>query len=175
MKWIALLALGLAGCGPEPQPRQPDTLPTPSGPPIAQSAAPQPKAAAVADAPRWESLVRGSSTALRLVEADGSHRMEISCIGEPGRMAVSVPGFSTIGSEDRFSLGLGDEPVTLVADIARREGVSAEGPVPDNLEDLFAEAKRISALYGTQRVGPVAPPPPELVRALSKSCEKLRS
>ena len=37
-----------------------------------------------------------------------------------GHAGDAVAGFTTIGSEDRFSLGLGNEPVTMVADIGRK-------------------------------------------------------
>ena len=170
MKRIALLTLALAGCDAEPQPAQPDTLPTPSGPPVAQQA-PQPSQPPLPIGPQWESAVRGEGMALRLVEA-GRLRMEIACL-PPARLAVNVPGFTTIGSEDRFSLGLGNEPVTLVADLSAENGVAAEGPVPDNLEGLLEGADQVTALYGTQQVGPVGPPPPQLVDAFTDACEKL--
>ena len=170
MKRIALLTLALAGCDAEPQPAQPDTLPTPSGPPVAQQA-PQPSQPPLPIGPQWESAVRGEGMALRLVEG-GQLRLEIACT-PPARLAVNVPGFTTIGSEDRFSLGLGNEPVTLVADLAAENGVAAEGPVPDNLEEMFRAADQVTALYGTQQVGPVGPPPPQLVDAFTDACERL--
>jgi hypothetical protein len=170
VKRIALLTLALAGCDAEPQPAQPDTLPTPSGPPVAQQA-PQPSQPPLPTGPQWESAVRGEGMALRLAEG-GQLRMEIACL-PPARLTVNVPGFTTIGSEDRFSLGLGNEPVTLVADLSAENGVAAEGPVPDNLEELLEGADQVTALYGTQQVGPVGPPPPQLVDAFTDACEKL--
>lgn len=172
MKRILLPVLLLAGCGPEPQPAQPDMLPTPSGPPLAQQAAPPPAQPAAPAGPHWEGAVRGAATALRLVEG-GAVRMEMACLDAPARLAVEVPGFTVIASEDRFALGLGNEPVTLVADIERREGVAAEAPIPANLEDLLDAADQVTALYGTQRVGPVAPPPPRLVDAFAQACRAL--
>lgn len=172
MKRILILVAALTACGPEPQPQQPDTLPTPSGPPVAQQPTPQPAQPAPAPTPQWESAVQGGGMALRLVEA-GEVRMEISCLASPARLAVQVPGFTEIGSEDRFSLALGQEPVTLVADLGRTGGVTAEGPVPGNLEELLEKTKQVTALYGTQQVGPVAPPPAPVIQAFAEACRKL--
>jgi hypothetical protein len=171
MKRILILFAALASCGPEPQPAQPDTLPTPSGPPVPQ-AAPQPPGPATAAAPMWESVVQGDAMVLRLVEG-ADVRMEMACLASPARLAVEVPGFTVIASEDRFSLGLGAEPVNLVADISRTEGIAAEGPIPGNLKQLLDRAKQVSALYGAQQVGPVPPPPPGLVGAFAEACKKL--
>ena len=173
MKRILIAALAaLAGCGPEPQPQQPDTLPTPSGPPLAQQASPPPAQPAPTPTPPWESIVTDGAMALRLVE-DGEVRMTMACIAAPARLVVEVPGFTPIMSEDRFSLGLGQEPVTLVADLRRTDGVAAEAPVPANLEELLGQAKQVTALYGTQRVGPVAPPSRQLIDAFADACGKL--
>jgi hypothetical protein len=109
---------------------------------------------------------------LRLVER-GDARMEVACLASPARLTVEVPGFTAIGSEDRFSLGLGEEPVTLVADLSRPNGVAAEGPIPANLEALLRNAGQVTALYGTQRIGPVEPPPPQLIDAFAEACERL--
>lgn len=167
-----LLAFVMSACGAPSEPGQPDTLPTPSGPPLAQQSAPQPVQPAAADPIQWETVVQGPATTLRLVES-GATRLQMTCIGRPARLIVNAPGFAAIGSEDRFSLGLGDRPVTLVADLRARSGVTAEMPMPDNLPALLREAKAISAYYGQQRVGPFAPPPPELARAFADACESV--
>jgi hypothetical protein len=169
---IFIPALLLAACGPEPQPRQPDTLPTPSGAPLAQQASPQPREARPPVTAVWESAERRGGTALRLTEGDRSS-LELACIGRPARMIVRAPGFKVIESEDRFSLGLGDEPVTLAADLRRRNGVTADAAIPENISDLLREAKQVSARYGNQRIGPAPPPSPELARAFGEACRKL--
>nr|WP_295373185.1 hypothetical protein [uncultured Sphingosinicella sp.] len=169
-----LIALAASACGPAPQPANPDTLPTPSGPPVAQQPEPQPlQPAPAADAAQWESAVSGPATSLRLVEG-GQPRLALTCLPNPARLVANAPEFKPIGSEDRFSLGLGDEPVTLVADLGAQGGVTAEAPVPETLPQLLRQAKQITARYGTQQVGPVAAPPPQLIRAFFEACGKLR-
>lgn len=167
-----LIAFAIAACGPAPDPGQPDTLPTPSGPPLAQQSAPRPVQPAGADPIQWETVVQGPATTLRLVES-GATRLQMTCVGGPARLVVNAPGFEAIGSEDRFSLGLGDRPVTLVADLRARPGVTAETPMPENLPEFLRDARRVSAHYGQQRVGPFAPPPPELVRAFVGACRSV--
>jgi hypothetical protein len=84
---------------------------------------------------------------------------------------VSVPSFKPIGSEDRFSLALGEEPVALVADPTRQKtGVTAEGAVPGNFTELLGKAERIGAIYGNQQIGPHPAPPKALLETLAKEC-----
>jgi hypothetical protein len=169
-----LIALAIPACGPAPEPANPDMLPIPSGPPVAQQPTPEPLQPAPAEVPQWESVVSGPATSLRLVEA-GTPRLALTCLGRPARLVANAPGFKPIGSEDRFSLGLGAEPVTLVADLrAKGGGVTAEAPIPASLPQLLRRARQVSARYGTQQVGPVAPPPPQLLQAFSRSCQQLR-
>jgi hypothetical protein len=173
MKPIVILAAAamLASCGPEPQPEQPDTLPMPSGPPLAQQAAPQPVQPAPVPTSPWESRVAGGAVELRLLEG-GEARMRMACLASPARLSVEVPGFTAIGSEDRFSLGLGNEPVTLVANLSHPNGVAAEGAIPANLEALLRDARQVTALYGTQQIGPVDPPPPQLIETFAEACQE---
>lgn len=165
-RFTLILALGCAACGPaneaEPGGRE---LPQPSGPPIVQQAEPEQDKPTVTPATPW----RARDDALELVSAETTV-LTIACRG--GNLIVSAPGFTPIGSEDRFAFGLGTEPVTLVADPTRqsRPGVTAEGPVPENFAELWRRAERISALYGTQRVGPEAAPPPALAQNFLQSC-----
>lgn len=97
--------------------------------------------------------------------------MSIFCPQARTRLVVSVPGFKPIGSEDRFALALGEEPVTLVADPTRqKQGVTAEGAAPENFGDLLDKAERIGARYGSQQSGPHAMPPKPLREALAEEC-----
>jgi hypothetical protein len=87
------------------------------------------------------------------------------------RLVVSVPSFKAIGSEDRFALALGREPVTLVADPTQpKSGVTAEGAVPESLKGLLEKTESIGAHYGNQQVGPLPAPPKALVEALARGC-----
>lgn len=179
---IVTLLLALAACGSETEPEAdnvaaPVDLPQPSGPPIVQQVQPD---AAAGPSTRlglgWESVASGEGATLRLNNPDGSLRMSIACLADPGRLVVAVPSFTPIGSEDRFAFAVGNEPVTLVADPTRQRpgaGVTGEGPIPDDLASLLAGANEIGALYGTQRVGPHIPPPAELAGGFAEACADL--
>ena len=173
-----LVLLVAAGCGDSanaPEDKAAGTelgVPVPSGPPVAQQVGP----AAVPDnsgngAPRWESATGEEGTILRLVNPQGTVVMSLACRADSGALAARVPAFSAIGSEERFSLALGDEPVALVADTAGKSGVVAQGPVPGDFADRLGEAKAISALYGTQRSGPHPAPPGQLRKAFAQTCK----
>ena len=173
MRFLPIFLL-LAACdsaAEQKQDEEPVELPVPSGPPIVeQEDVPD---TSLDGAPRWESATGAGGTALRLVGEGGRLEMSMSCASAPKRLIVSVPHFSPIGSEDRFSLALGQEPVTLVADPTRQPqpGVTAEGAVPDNFAQLLERADRIGALYGTQRSGPHPAPPEPLRKALAEECD----
>ena len=168
------LALRLAAfasstaCTREEPPGEPDgkELPQPSGPPVVQQVEPEQDKPTVDDAASgWRSVGGG----LALVDA-GKTILTIRCEG--GKLIVHAPAFSPIGSEDRFAFGLGDEPVTMVADptLQPGPGVTAEGPVPENFAAWWRSADRITALYGTQRVGPHPVPPAAVADAFLESC-----
>ncbi len=154
---IALAAMALLGCGAEPaeQASAPEAqvTPDPSGPPLAQ------QAQSVQNSANGQPGVEVGSVGggLRIDNPDGTLRMSIVCSGSPAKLMVKVPSFTPIGSEDRFALAIGQEPVTLVADPTRQSpdaGVSAEGPVPESFGAWLSRADQVGALYGTQKIGP---------------------
>ena len=164
----ALAAIALLGCGSEPAQQRPSeaaqVTPEPSGPPVVQQGQPKQKAAAV----EVESVGGG----LRIDNPDGTLRMSIACSGSPAKLVANVPSFTPIGSEDRFALAIGQEPVTLVADPTRQKpgaGVRAEGPMLGNFSTLLAAADQVGALYGTQKIGP-HPLTREAAARLAKEC-----
>ena len=171
---LLLLLASCGGSGEQAQGNGAADLPEPSGPPVAQQVDADPSAPPPPAAPAWESTASPEGTALRLTQPDGTLLLSIACLGRPIRLVATAPAFSPIGSEDRFSLGLGNEPIAMVADPTRQAqaGVTAEGAVPDNFEKLLDEAKQVSALYGTQRIGPVPAPAEALKKALAKSCTR---
>ncbi len=160
----------LAACGGAPQGENVVEVPEPSGPPVAQQVDDSARPLPPQTAPAWESAASGEGMSLRLVDPDGKLLLTIGC--SSGQIAVTAPAFTPIGSEDRFSLGFGNEPIALVADLGRRggSGVAASGAAPENLPELLEKAGQVSALYGNQRVGPVSAPPPQLKDAFGKSC-----
>jgi hypothetical protein len=172
---LPALLLLLASCGSAGDTPKNDNhvdVPVPSGPPVAQQADAVPSSAPDQSGAAWETAASGEGTALRLTAPEGSLLLSIACLGAPRRLVVSAPGFKPIGSEDRFSLGLGEEPVTLVADPTRQNkgGVTAEGAIPETFAELIEEAELVSALYGTQRIGPHPAPGEALKKALAKDC-----
>ena len=103
---------------------------------------------------KWELLASGKGTALRM--AGG---IQLFCPARSGRLVVNVAGFNPVGSEERLSFGSGGTVVALVADSggdALRGGVTGEAPVPAELGAILSGP--ISASYGAQKVGPLAPP-----------------
>ena len=176
MRYAIFSVFFLAACGSsseEPSaPKDKLDLPVPSGPPVVQQVDEMAPVAPDKAGPPWESVASGGTTALRLIEAGGKVLMSIACVSGPTRLVVTVPSFTPIGSEDRFSFGIDQKPVTLVADPAKRKqsGVAGEGPVPANFGDLLKRAERISGHYGAQKAGPYPAPPEALREALAKAC-----
>jgi hypothetical protein len=169
----ALVVAALLGCGSEPAEQRPvepaQVTPEPSGPPVVQQARPEKKGAAMQ--PGVEA--GGVGGGLRIDNPDGTLRMALVCAGAPAKLVATVPSFTPVGSEDRFALALGQEPVTLVADPTRQPptGVSGEGPVPENFAALLVSAGQVGASYGTQNIGP-HPLPKEAGSRLAKECGK---
>lgn len=168
-----LLLCGLAACGGAEEPAADGAveLPAPSGPPVVQQVeadAPHPEPAA--PGLRWESVSAGDGGSLRLIAPGGDLLMSLACAS--GKLVAHVPAFAPIGSEDRFSLALGEEPITLVADPTDQaeRGVTGKGAVPADFADLIARANRVGAVYGSQRSGPHEAPPEAQSRAFAAAC-----
>lgn len=145
-------------------------MPTPSGPPIAQQADVIPSTAPAPNGLAWEVTQSDGATMLRLVNGSRSLLMALGC-RRGQRLLVQVPSFTQVGSEDRLTLGFGDEAMALVArpPADGEPGVTAEGaaPPPARIE----EAKTVSAVYGSQQLGPVPAPPEKLRQMLADACE----
>ena len=154
---IASVVMALLGCGSERADQPPteaaQVTPEPSGPPVVQQAQPGQEGLQ----PGVE--VQSTGTGLRIDNPDGTVRMSVVCTGSPAKLVAIVPSFTPVGSEERFALAIGQEPVTLVADPTRQRpgtGVRAEAPVPEDFAPLLAAADQVGALYGTQKIGPHA-------------------
>lgn len=154
----AAALLGLAACGRNETPVPTEPAPIPSKPPLVEP--PQ------APAPRGP---------LTLVDASGAPALHLSCNNRAGALVIQAPGFEPIGSEDRLTLGAGDEAFAFVADLeASGPGVTAGGP-PD--ADLFARMARgepVRAVYGAQSVGPARAETPAALSAFVARCGGLR-
>jgi uncharacterized membrane protein len=122
---------------------------------------------------RWELQSSGEGVALALLPAKGGATIRLFCASRENRLLVNIPSFRPIGSEERLSIGSGEEAMALVADTrgdAQRGGVSGTGEVPDNLAALVGG--RLSASYGAQRSGPHLAPPQNLSRAFVAACSE---
>jgi uncharacterized membrane protein len=153
---LTAAAIILAGCGKAPSGSGPVQGGTPAGPLQAR-------------AMHWEQEGAGE---LALLDADGGAVLRIICPAGGGRIAVNVPSFQPIGSEERLSFGSGGEVVALVADTngdKARGGVTGEGAVPDELGDILAGP--VSANYGSQVSGPHPSLPPEMAAAELQACQ----
>lgn len=173
--FLTLTAL-LAGCDREPATVQPPQLPIPSGPPAPQAPPPD-RAAAPRPALQWQTSVGPGGTTLLLRDSAGKLLLSLACGGEPPRLNVTLPDFEPIGSEDRLSFGLDDDPVALVADPLRQregEGVSGEGPLPEGFMGRLAGARTIAASYGARQVGPHPAPPAAAAKAFDEGCAERR-
>lgn len=143
---LAMTAVALAGCeapGPE----------APAAPPASPAPAP-------AEAFTWTAA--GDGSALVLTDAGGAPLMRLACPAGSGQLHVVGETFEEIGSEDRLTVGVGDEAFALAADLEapRTSGVEASGAVPADLLDRLEAGGEVSLHYGNQKAGP-APAPVE--------------
>ena len=154
MRTVLLTAaqLGLAACGRE-EARAPaapvEPPPIPSRPPLVQPP----------EAPDH----------LAFLDASGAERLQLACEG--GDLQIVVPGFRPIGSEDRLTIGAGDEAFAHVADLsAPGPGVTGGGPVDADLLARLARGEAVRAVYGAQSVGPLTAASPRALAAFVERC-----
>ena len=155
---LTVALLGLAGCGRDEAstPTAPvEPAPIPSKPPLVQPP----------EAPER----------MAFVDAAGVERLTLACQADAPVLRITVPGFEPIGSEDRLTLGAGDEAFAHVADLrAPGPGVTGGGPVDRDLIDRLARGEPVRAVYGAQSVGPLQAARPETLQAFAGRCRGLR-
>lgn len=148
---LTVALLGLAACGPDaaPAPATPEAPPIPSKPPLVQP----PEAPA----------------RLAFVDVGGVERLSLAC--DDGQMQVAVPGFQRIGSEDRLTVGAGNEAFAFAADLqAPGEGIVAGGAADADLLARLGRGEPVSAIYGRQTVGPLQAARPATLPAFAARC-----
>lgn len=144
--------------------------------PTAPEAPQTPETPATPDAPqlRWEPIASGEGAALMLVDAGDVQVFHLACLSQPARVVVRVRDFTIVESEERLTLGAGDEAFALVADTqSDQPGVSAEGAIDPMLLDHLARTTEISAVYGTQRAGPYQAPDAETLANFVTACRDI--
>ena len=178
MRLSLIVVILLAGCGGAAEPAvtqvREDAVATPPG------AAPDPAHAEAAEHPvaqaEWNLQSSAEGAALVLTGAAGRTKLRLFCPAGSSRWLVNAPGFTPIGSEERFSFGHASRVATLVADTAgdaERGGVTGQGPVPEDLRTLLSVP--VSASYGAQVSGPHAAPSSDLLDAFANACRDAAS
>ncbi len=117
----------------------------------------------------WSLSVTGGGLAIIHAPA-GKEDLRIYCAVD-GRIGAQAPTLKPIASEERFSLGAGNEAHVLVADPAAG-AVVAEGPMNDALIATLGGGQPISASYGAQTLGPFAAPPEDLRNTFAANCRQ---
>lgn len=146
---VALLTLAACGREEPPAPAAPEAPPIPSKPPLVEPP----------EAPGR----------LGFVDSGGVERLSLAC--DDGQMRVAVPGFQRIGSEDRLTVGAGDEAFAFAADLqAPDEGIVAGGAADADLLARLARGEPVSAIYGRQTVGPLQAAQPDALPAFAARC-----
>lgn len=154
---LCLSILLIAGCGPERALSEADEQIVEDAAPIAVGG--------------WSTGATEGGIVLTLANGGDVPMMTMRCAGNPAEFVVRIIGFTPIGSEERLSLGLGQEIVTMVANPAdRSSGVVATTHDPAAAAAPLRTANAIVASYGAQNFGPVAPPEADAVEALIASC-----
>ncbi len=124
---------------------------------------------------RWDAQTSGAGNSLTLFGAEGEPLLRLACVRDPAMMTVEVETFMPVGSEERLSIGVDDEPFVFVADptAERPSGVRAEAPIFDDMLERMAAAREVSAVYGAQTLGPHIPPDRETTGRFVAACRQI--
>lgn len=154
------LAWSLAACGGQDAPGggQAQDAPAPQQAPAPAAAQPS----ALADR-------------LAFVDQAGAPRLLLDCLAAPSPvLRATVSGFRKIDSEDRLTVGAGDEAFALAADLSSPEaGIVASGVIDADLLRRISDGEPVSAVYGAQSVGPLHPAPGVLPDGFVVRCREL--
>lgn len=161
---------GDGGASPAGPGSEPGAAPVgPGSSPAGPGAAPTPASWSVRVTGAGIALVYGDQAA---AAGAGEPVLRVACVRDPATMQVEVSSFQAIGSEERLSFGVDDEPFVFVADPTadRPSGVLGEGPIEPALLDLLLTGQEIHAVYGAQSVGPLPVPDAETVGRFVDGC-----
>jgi hypothetical protein len=168
---LVMTTLALTACGQEraaaPAAQPPASSPRPTASP-ALPATPPP-----APASPWSLQVSAAAgVAIVLADEAGGERMRIACRRNPNDLHVSAPAFRKIGSEERLTLGAGDELATLVVVQGAPAGapLQAAGELPPAFVEALSQGRQVTASYGASTIGPIDPPADQIRSAFVAAC-----
>ena len=156
----------IAACGESPGPNpEPAQAAAPALPPPAEP----PEAVA-----RWSRLSSGEGEALRL-EDEAGLIASLVCRADGSGLHAASDRFQPVMSEERFTVGAGDEAFTLVAnlDADRPRGVEASGEIPPDLLARIEAGELVAFNYGAQNLGPFPSMPADDARAFAAACRDI--
>lgn len=122
----------------------------------------------------WRTIQGDDGVALALLGEGDRQIFHLACLRSPARMVVTAEEATVIGSEERLTLGVGQEAYLFVADTqSGRPGVQAEGPIDAGLLERLAEGVRVEAVYGAQRIGPFDLPMTDILAEFTQGCREI--
>lgn len=161
---LVLTASLLAGCGsgaPESK----------SAPAVAPATAPDPNGWAFA-------IGRNSVELAWMTQATpGASPLRLIC-GRGSGMMVEAATLTPVASEERLSIGAGDEPLALVAvaaETSRGPVIRATGAADETFLAALEAGGPIAVSYGAQHYGPLTSPAEAMRRAFADTCRKLNA
>jgi hypothetical protein len=161
---VLVTSMLLAGCGPEPS--APASAPT-----VTPSATPDPNG--------WAFAIGKNSVELAWMteSAPNTSPLRLVCARGVGIM-VEAATLKPIASEERLSIGVGDEPIALAAVVAATAHgtvIRATGPADETFLAALAAGGPVVVSYGVQHYGPLASPGEAVRRAFTETCRKLNA
>jgi hypothetical protein len=122
----------------------------------------------------WSMISSGEGVALRLEEG-GNLIAAIACKRGPSRLRAESDRFQPVMSEDRFTIGAGDEAFAMAANLEaeRERGVEASGDIPTDLLDRIEAGGEIAFNYGAQNLGPFPAIPEADRQAFVAECREI--
>jgi ketosteroid isomerase-like protein len=111
-------------------------------------------------------------TAPRLVHRErGKPRLALSCLLDAKELEVRVHGFVPVPSEDRLTVGAGDELLSLTTRKGAAAGVAGRGRLTAQFTTALRAGARIGASYGSQNLAPLPAAPRKILEAFGQACD----
>ncbi|HEY8574414.1 hypothetical protein [Phenylobacterium sp.] len=119
--------------------------------------------------PGWNVEPAGDGVALVRREASGAEAFRLVCLTS-GELYAELPGLTRIGSEDRLTLGAGDQLAVLVVSMdGPAQGLRATGAREAGFLESLGRGAPLAVSYSARQLAPGAPPA-ELRAAFVAAC-----